>query len=222
MSDENIDYIPENLRYLRNKLGLTQEQMAKRLGMNRTHYSNYENNLREPNLGMISKMYDYLSIIFDFDNPTDFIFKNLEEEEINKGSIKKKDTVKVPVLGIIPAGIPFEAIEDIIDYEEIPKDWCKGNKEFFGLLIKGDSMSPKYLDNDIVIFEKTNDCENGDEVAVFVNGDDCTFKKVFKHEHGITIQPLNPMYEPKTYSNEEIKTLPITIIGKAKELRRKL
>lgn len=83
-------------------------------------------------------------------------------------------------------------------------------------------MFPKYIDNDVVIFEKTNNFNNGDECAVMVNGDDCTFKKVLKHDHGITLQPLNSAYDIKMYSNEDIEKLPIKIIGVAKEMRRKL
>ena len=77
-------------------------------------------------------------------------------------------------------------------------------------------------DGDIVIFEKVNNCENGQHCAVMVNGNDATFKKVLKSETGITLQPLNSNYEPVFYSNKQIKELPVTIIGVAKEIRRKL
>lgn len=119
-------------------------------------------------------------------------------------------------------GIPIEAVEDIIDYEEIPKDWLTGDKEYFGLKIKGDSMYPFYNDGDTVIFQKANDCESGYHCAVMVNGNDVTFKKVIKNEAGIILQPLNDDYEPTFYSNKQIKELPVNIIGVAKEIRRKL
>ena len=44
--------------------------------------------------------------------------------------------VRVPVLGTIPAGIPLEAIEDILDWEEIPESWASGNRQYFGLRFK--------------------------------------------------------------------------------------
>ena len=134
--------------------------------------------------------------------------------------LRTSRSVRIPVLGRIPAGIPIEAIEDIIDYEEIPADWTAGGKEYFALLIQGDSMSPKYLDGDVVIFLKAVDCDNGAECAVFVNGDDATFKKVRKNMDGITLFPLNPEYDPSYYSNEDIETLPVTVVGIAKEIRR--
>ena len=125
------------------------------------------------------------------------------------------------VYGTIPAGIPMECIEDIIDTEEIPSDMLKGGKQYFGLKIKGNSMYPDYLDGDTIILEKTDNCESGDECCVMVNGSDGTFKKVIKNENGIILQPLNSEYQPMFYTNEQIKSLPVRIIGKVVELRRK-
>lgn len=125
------------------------------------------------------------------------------------------------VYGTIPAGIPMECIEDILNTEEISADMLKGGKEYFGLKIKGNSMSPEYLDGDTLILEKVENCENGQDCVVMVNGNDGTFKRVFKNENGIILQPLNSEYQPMVYSNEQIEKLPVKIIGKVVELRRK-
>lgn len=125
------------------------------------------------------------------------------------------------VYGTIPAGIPMECIEDILDTEEISVDMLKGGKQYFGLRVKGNSMEPEYLDGDTLILEKVNDCESGDDCVVMVNGNDCTFKRVFKNENGIILQPLNPSYSPIIYTNEQIETLPVKIIGVVEEFRRK-
>lgn len=129
---------------------------------------------------------------------------------------------RVAVLGRIPAGIPLEAIEEILDYEEISDDMLKGDKEYFALRIAGDSMYPNYLLGDTVIFEKTSDCENGSHCAVMVNGGDATFKKIIKSDKGIILQPLNDKYEPVFYTNDDIINKPVKIIGVAKEIRRKV
>lgn len=100
--------------------------------------------------------------LMGYDVPME-IDKNYEEAEISK------DTAVVLVYGTIPAGVPLECIEDIIGTEEIPANWLKGGKEFFGLKIKGNSMSPEYLENDIIILEKVPDCENGDDCVVMIN-----------------------------------------------------
>lgn len=115
----------------------------------------------------------------------------------------------------------MECIEDVIDTEEISTDMLKGGKQYFGLKIKGNSMAPEYLDGDTIILEKVDDCESGQDCVVMVNGNDGTFKRVFKNETGIILQPLNPEFQPLIYTNDQIKTLPVRVIGKVVELRRK-
>ena len=145
----------------------------------------------------------------------------IDENEYKKQFINPSSSAVVFVYGTIPAGIPMECIEDIIDTEEISADMLKGGKQYFGLKIKGNSMYPDYLDGDTIILEKIDDCESGDECCVMVNGSDGTFKKVIKNENGIILQPLNSEYQPMFYTNEQIKSLPVKIIGKVVELRRK-
>lgn len=139
-----------------------------------------------------------------------------------QGIDKRSDNNSAVVLiyGTIPAGVPMECIEDIIDTEEIPVDMLKGGKQYFGLKIKGDSMYPEYLDGDTLILLKQDNCESGEDAVVMVNGNDGTFKRVFKNENGIILQPLNSSYQPMIYTNEQIENLPIRIIGKVVELRR--
>ena len=209
--------LSKNIKYLIDTKRISANKLLEITGHNSTGLiAMWKNGERQITTGDVALIANYLNLKIDELINKDLRFDNVQPTEIDK------DIVKIPVLGVIPAGVPIEAIEEVLDYEEIPKDWCKGGKEFFGLLIKGDSMFPKYIDNDVVIFEKTNDFNNGDECAVMVNGDDCTFKKVLKHDHGITLQPLNSAYEIKMYSNEDIEKLPIKIIGVAKEMRRKL
>ncbi len=79
---------------------------------------------------------------------------------IHTSDLTEERTTKVPVLGRIPAGIPNEAIEYIDDWEEIPASWSNSDKEYFALKISGTSMTPKYQDGDIVIFQRASRCDN--------------------------------------------------------------
>lgn len=131
--------------------------------------------------------------------------------------------VLIPVLGLVPAGIPVEAIEDIVDWEEIPATMCNGGREYFGLLVKGDSMYPDYLEGDTIIVQRTQVFESGDVCVVYVNGYDATLKRVKVDETGAwTLIPRNPEYPPKTYSAQEVQTVPVSIAGVVVELRRKV
>lgn len=130
---------------------------------------------------------------------------------------------RIPVLGTIPAGIPLEAIEEILDWEEIPAAWGSGDRQYFGLRVRGDSMYPRYLEGDTVILRKETTCESGDDCAVLVNGDVATLKQVMIRGDGsLELRPTNPAYPPRIYSPAEIESLPVQIIGVVVELRRKI
>ena len=133
---------------------------------------------------------------------------------------QKSKGVKIPVLGKVAAGVPIEAVEDIIDYEEITEELAKTG-DFFCLEISGDSMSPRMLEKDVVVVRKQEMIENGDIAVVMVNGSDATVKKVAIHENGISLISINQAYPPKFFTCDEIKTLPVGIIGKVVELRGK-
>lgn len=134
---------------------------------------------------------------------------------------KTEGSATVFVYGTIPAGTPIECIEDVIDTEEIDIDMLKGNKQYFGLRVKGDSMYPEYLEGDTLILEKADDCESGDDCVVMVNGNEGTFERVYKNENGIILQPLNPAYAPMPYSNQQIEELPVRVLGIVVEFRRR-
>lgn len=129
-------------------------------------------------------------------------------------------TVRIPVYGRIPAGMPIEAIEDIEDYIDVPADLVKNN-DIVALKVVGDSMYPKYLDGDYVVIRKQPDCESGQDCAVRVNDNDVTLKRVIKEVDGIMLQPINPEYAPKKYDYTD-EFNPVYIIGVVIELRRKI
>lgn len=182
--------------------------------------------LDNSNVGNVIKICRYLDISIDSLLDSKELVSNLSFD--NADVIENCETIQIPVLGIIKAGIPIEAQEDIIEYIDIPKDWANGNKIFYGLKIKGDSMSPKYNEDDIVIFENSDDKEsaNSKDCAIMVNGYDATFKNVNINESGISLTPINldnsDGYKPTFYSIEQIENLPVKIIGIAKEKRTRL
>lgn len=119
----------------------------------------------------------------------------------------------ISILGRVIAGVPVEAVEDIIGKIQINEKLARtGN--FYALEVKGDSMQPRLQEGDVVIVKEQSDIESGQIAIVCVNGDEYTIKKIKKSESGITLIPFNPAYEPIFYSNEEIKSLPVEIKGR--------
>ena len=132
----------------------------------------------------------------------------------------KQPSVRIPVLGRVAAGIPLDAIEEIIDWEEIPQEMAK-NGEYFGLKIKGNSMSPRIQNGDVVIVRKQDDADTDDIVIALVNGNEGCCKKLKKTNTGIMLISFNPAYDPMVFDKSEIDCIPVRIIGKVVELRGK-
>ena len=196
------------LRRLREDRGYTQQILADYLGVSKQAYSNYELGKRTPDITTLHKLSKFYQV------PMESFFS---ETEI------PTDSIKIPVLGSVPAGIAIEAIEDIIDWEEIPKKLTNGGKQYFGLVVSGDSMYPKYLDGDTLIVLKQPYCESGQDCIVYVNGYNATLKTLIQNSDGsITLRPINPEYPPHTYTPKEVRSGLINVAGIVVELRRKI
>ena len=124
------------------------------------------------------------------------------------------------MLGRVPAGIPIEAITDIIEEIDLSGHSVQDGYDYFGLLVTGDSMLPEYRDGDIVILRMQQTAQTGDDVVAYIGNSDATLKRLTVTENGIQLRPLNPSYEIRSFSNEEIRTLPVTIAGIVIEQRR--
>lgn len=211
-----MDEIAKRIKQMRQEKDLTQYELAKILGLSGdSAVANYENGRSIPKDEVKYKLCNLFGCSMDYLMGKDDLKKALNKKETFSKSIS------INVYGTIPAGIPLEMIEEIIDTEEISLDDIKGDKQFFALKIRGSSMEPEYLNNDIVIFEKIEDCESGEDCVVMVNGNEGTFKRVLKNKNGITLKPLNSQFKEMHFSNEDIKNLPIKILGRFYELRRR-
>ena len=204
------DKIINILNELKDEQELSISELARRVGMAKSAVSRYFNKTRQFPL---NRAHDFAAAL---NTTTEYI---LGIDNV-KSKSKKTKGVTIPVLGEVAAGIPIEAIEDIIDYEEISKDMAHTG-DFFGLRIKGDSMSPRISEGDVVIVRQQNDAESGDIVIVLVNGESATCKRLMKYKDGISLISFNPMYHPMTFSNDEIESKPVKIIGKVVENRQK-
>lgn len=143
-----------------------------------------------------------------------------EHDSAHPGKPRSTGGVWIPVLGKVAAGTPITAVEEIIDYEEIPTAMAK-NGVYFGLQIAGDSMEPRMKKGDVVIVRKQDDVDSGQVAVVMVNGDEATVKRVMKQSDGILLVAFNPAYQPTFYSNKDIAEKPVTICGRVVELRAK-
>lgn len=147
-------------------------------------------------------------IIRDKNQPRDITILQLDKEST------KETLVLVPVVGLITAGEPIEAIEDRELEIPVSKEIIK-NKNSYILKVKGDSMIESLIsDGDFVICEKTEYAKNGDTVVALLEDGTATLKKFFKTRNYIRLQPANKKYKPLYTKNVVIQGKVLGIIRK--------
>lgn len=186
--------IGTNIKSIRKSLGLTQTELAEKAGVSAQSIWLWETGQTSPKGKRLDRLAEALEI-----SPDELLTHNFSK-------------TRIPVYGVIPAGIPMEAIEDIIDYEDIPSTWAG---EYFALRVKGDSMYPRYMTGDTVIVRAQNTCDNGQDCVVLVNGFDATLKQVYAMDDGVELRSVNPAYENMKFKD-------VKILGVVAELRRKM
>lgn len=210
--------------------GITAYRLSKEIGISQATFTDWKMGRGTPKIDKLQKISEFFGIQLDW-LTGDSEFKTKEEwlnhldqstdlDKLRSDVRKYENGQIINVLGEVAAGIPIEAVENIVDTEEITEELAKTGG-FFGLKIKGDSMSPRIAEGDTVIVREQDDAETGEVVIALVNGDSATCKRLMKHENGISLISFNPTYKPMEYTNEQIETLPVKIIGKVVENRQK-
>ena len=196
----------ERIKERREAIGLTQDELAKRIGFSdRSSVTKIEKSGDQVTLKTVEKMVAALSCSVQYLMG----WENMPSK-----------AVRIPVLGRVAAGIPIEAIEEIVGEEEITEVMSRQG-EYFGLLIKGDSMEPRILDGDVVIVRKQSDADSGDLVIALINGEDGVCKRLMKYPESIALVSNNQKYAPLVFTLKEVEEKPVQIIGKVVELRGK-
>ena len=195
-----MNYIAKNIRYLRKKRRMSQSDLGDLVNRAESTIQMWETDLRSPTMETVRDLAKIFHI--DISNHQEIFFTKPQ----------------VPILGIVPCGEPIEAIEEVIEWIEVVPSQAKGH---FGLIAKGDSMSPYILDGDILIVKYTPEVNSGKIAIVKVNGDEATCKRLIINDAGITLMPYNPTYQPMMFSPQEVEEKPVMIIGEVVEIRRR-
>lgn len=187
-----------NLKKIMYDRQLLQIDIATRLGVSKATVSGWCSGQYMPRGKLMTQLLQMLNVSLEE-------LTGASQQAPAKGSV-----LRVPILGRIPAGVPLEMIEDVQGYEEIP--WRPG--EFFGLRVRGSSMSPAIQDGDLVILKKQEDVENGQIAAVSIGGEDATLKKVQKVDGHVVLLPLNPAYDPMFFPASAVRILGLLVESK--------
>ena len=198
------------LKERRKQLKMTLEEVAEIVGVGRSTVRKWENGDIE-NIGRsnIVKLAKALRV-------TPYYIMGIEEED--DGIITP--TINIPVVNSVSAGMPTYNETDVIDYISVMNTSIKNDKEYFGLIVSGDSMDLEFKDGDIVVVEKDAQVENGEIAVVAVNGYDATVKRIKRdYDRNIIMlipESTNREHETQIYSmNDDVH-----IIGKVVGMNR--
>lgn len=221
------------IKQYREEHQMSLQDFANLIGTSRSYIHMLEKNVNPSTNKPINPSIETLKLLANAMNmDLDFLLKQLDSEQqiyLNEEEYKKQfektdvlgnPVVSIPLLGSVKAGYDYLAQENWIGTVDVETSLVGNGKDFFALKVKGDSMAPVFLEEDIVIVKKQNDCENNEFAIVIINGDEGTLKKIKKTDNGIILQPLNPAYGPVMYTKEEMETIPVLIAGIVKQLKR--
>lgn len=198
---------------------MKQVNLVEKTGLDKTLINKYlsgKTNAKQDKLTILADALNVNEIwLMGYDVPMD---RNLNS--LNITPLSELQQTEIPILGKVKAGYNYLANENKIgrtylDYK--PSDL----ENYYALQITGDSMEPLFSDGDITIVHKQDDFESGNTCIVLINGNEATVKKVVRMEDGIDLIAMNPYYPVRHFSNEDMKEIPVKIIGKVVEARRR-
>lgn len=200
--------------FLRKREGLSQDEMALKLGCSRSTIGMYETGKRVPPLEVLEEIADYFNI--DMNTLTGNV---ASASHSIPGTVSYSPTTRIPVLGRIAAGFPLYAEQNIEGYTyiEAPDDG-----EYFGLVVCGDSMdAARIQDGDLLIVKRQESVDNGEIAVVLVNGSDATVKRFYQSGNTVTLAPqsTNPKHIPQIY---DITKVEIRVQGKVVKVEFKI
>lgn len=209
------------LKKLRNDKYLSLREVNHITDISYSHLNMIENGKRNVTPALLRVLADLYCVNYlDLYEKAGYIdlIENERKQEILT-PLQNIEKIKIPVLGKVKAGYNYLAEENVVGYESI--DDVSNPEEYYALQVTGDSMEPLFSDGDIAIVHKQDNFESGNTCIVLINGDEATVKKVIRMEDGIDLIAMNPYYPVRHFSNEDMKEIPVKIIGKVVEARKR-
>lgn len=217
-----MDTVGSRLKQLRAEDGRTQLEIAAALKQyeiraDRGTVARWENDIQQPTLRPVK----YLAKLYGV--TTDFIIDGTNPGSINYSGVSRNSTsIRIPVFGNIPAGFKIADAKDILDWEELDLKKYGKDSDYFGLIVKGDSMYPEYQDGDVIIVQLSPDTASGKDVLVSIKASEATLNRYYKYENGVKeFRFLNPIYPGSKFTAEEALQASVAIVGFVRELRRR-
>lgn len=213
-----FEKVGQRLKQARELRHITLEEAGKKVDVHKSTVLRWENGETEkikfPVIEVLANYYNVNPVwLMGYDVP-------IERETLKSIPLSELQQTEIPVLGKVKAGYDYLAEENIIGH--IYLDFKPSDPEnYYALQVTGDSMEPLFSDGDIAIVHKQDTFDNGNTCIILVNGDEATVKKVVKMDNGIDLIAMNPYYPVRHFTKNEMDEIPVKIIGKVIEARKR-
>jgi repressor LexA len=206
--------LKDRLRQLREERDLSQRDVAEMLHISVAAYGFYEQGRRDPGTEALNTLANFYGCSVDYL----LGLTNVRERSIR---ISEQNSVPVPLIGVIRAGVPIMASENIEGYVLVSPEEAR-NGQYFYLRVSGDSMNnARIFDGDLVYVRQQKDVDTRDIAVVIVDGENATVKRVIKSDDGIILQPesTNPTHVPQYFKSNDPE---LRIVGKVMHVKFKV
>lgn len=166
---------------MRKRAGLTQQELADKLGVSQQTIWYYENGRRDMKSSVLITISNALGCTV-----SELLGIAPSDSVVAPHPV---DVVGVPIVGRIAAGMPREAISQSDDCHDTPRSLIAGREKSFWLVVSGNSMNRLFPEGSLVLVDPDMEVRDGDVGVVFVNGDDATVKRVFYEGTRVRLHP---------------------------------
>ncbi len=204
--------VGERIRYLRNKLGITQDELAQKVGYkSRSSINKIEMGIRDITQSAIVAFSKALNV-----TPAYLMGWEDENVESNIEILPNSKVHMIPVFETVSAGFGTYADNCIVDYMPLFIANVSDVPDMMCIRVSGDSMYPKIEDGDTIVVRRQPCVDNGQIAVVLIDGEEGVVKKINAGENFIELISINPMYPPRIFEDEELER--ISIVGLVRQI----
>lgn len=208
--DKKIE-IGNRIEKSRKAVGMTQEELANTLGLNKSTIQRYESGkIEKIKLPIIEAMANALGV------RPEYLAAKSDTSENNIEVLPNSKVHMIPVFETVSAGFGAYANDCIIDYMPLYIANISDVPDMMCIKVTGDSMYPKIEDGDIIVVRRQPCVDNGQIAVVLIDGEDGVVKKINSGNDFIELISINPMYPPRRFEDEDTER--ISIVGLVKQI----
>lgn len=206
--------IGERIKQLRQQQGVSQVKLAETVHISKQTLYKYENNIVT---NIPSDKIEYIAKALQ--TTPSFLMGWEDSNLLDTIPVSTRDFAMIPVVGDVSAGLGCMAQQTFDEYSPVYLPDITGNlADYFYLKIKGDSMTPVFIEDDLVLIRKQVSVDSGSYAVALIDGIEGVLKKVVYGPTWVELQSINPMYSVRRFEDADLQR--VEIIGLVKQVKR--